>query len=235
MMTCQEWQEWLLNKDDTAADTAVLAERHLEVCSACQKISLLDSQLETNIKDTLRHVEPPARLLAKIEMNMASSTTATRRHGLGEWISWKRLTPMLATAAIMLFAMFYPSIGQLRNLQQIGILSVDNHLEYLPMSFATDAVQDLPEWFEERLDFRVAAPNLIAQDLRLTGGRKCSLGKNDVAYLSYEEAGSRASLFIIDPADVSFEMKDTEEYTLLDRGCQVKIWKEAELVYALVR
>ncbi len=230
MMTCNEFGEWLTSKniyDERQTDSA---REHREICKQCERLYRLDAQLELRLQEGLRNVEPPARLLARIEMNAQSVTKQDRFFA---HVAWKILVPAVAIAAM--FVIFLaPFAGRFHNVQEIGALAVDNHLKDLSMTFKAGGPQNVSRWFEDKLGFVIAAPDLTEQGLHLIGGRKCRLGKNDVAYLFYEQAGKRVSLFIIEPDDISFTMKQAETYSLSERGCEVKVWKEAQLLYVLV-
>ena len=118
------------------------------------------------------------------------------------------MVPAVAMAALLILFL-NPFAGRFRSVQEIGILAVDNHLKNLSMNFKAGEVRDVPRWFKDRLGFKISVPDLAGQGLQFIGGRKCYLGKNEVAYLLYEKAGERVSLFIIEPDDVNFKMKNT--------------------------
>lgn len=230
-MTCREHKEWLNAKENFDEDATFAAETHCDVCESCKKLSMLDSQIESQIKMGLRKVEPPTRLLARIEMNVQSNAgkMAPVSH-----LAWKIVVPVLALAA-MFILFINPFAGSLNSVQKLGILAVESHLKDMTMTVNADKVRDISRWFETQLGFAIVMPKVAAQGLQLMGGRLCSLGKHDVAYLLYKKGEQqRVSLFIVEPDDLDFEMKATERHTLSERGCLITMWREAELVYVMV-
>lgn len=228
-MECHNFKKWLINKDilDERAETA--ARDHLRMCERCRKLYTMDAQIEAQIKEGLKEVEVPDGLLSRIEMDIQS----TDKGKMFTHFTWKRVIPTLAVAAL-LFILFNPFAGGFKSIEEIGSLAVDNHLDKnMTMAFRAEEVKDVSRWFVDRLGFRVSNPNLEQQGFRFLGGRKCRLGGNDAAYLFYEKAGEKVSLFIIDPSDLNFNM-GVRMSKISFRGCDIKIWKEGDQVYAMV-
>ena len=63
------------------------------------------------------------------------------------------------------------------------------------MQFQAAQVRDVTGWFRGKLDFEVTPPDLAQRGIEFLGGRKCTLGGKDVAYLLYNQAGKRYSPF----------------------------------------
>ncbi len=101
------------------------------------------------------------------------------------------------------------------------------------MHFNAVDVNDIPAWFRGKLAFDVALPEFKGLNLELLGGRKCSLGREDAAYLFYAGDGKRYSLFVLDAADVKFDMEEGKIYRYPVRDCVVEMWKERNRVYVL--
>jgi hypothetical protein len=229
-MTCHEFKNWLINKDILDEKGEELAKAHLDDCERCRKIYMIDSHVESRIKDSLKEVEIPHRLRSRIELDILSTTERknfTQAH-------WKKILPAFAMAALLII-FINPFTTRFESIEEIGSDAVENHLEEgMTMAFKRGEGIDISRWFEGRLGFRVSPPDLESQGFQFLGGRKCALGKNDVAYLFYEKTGKKVSLFIINSEDLSFELKTERMYNITLRECDVKIWKATDQVYAMV-
>lgn len=112
---------------------------------------------------------------------------------------------------------------------------MENHLDNdMAMAFRAGEVRDVSRWFKERLGFQVTLPDIEKQGYQLIGGRKCLLGKKDVAYLLYVKAGEKVSLFTIEAKSLNFNMEEAGIYDLSIEGCGGKVWKRGEQVYVMV-
>ena len=228
-MDCTEFKRWLSSQDLFEMSKVDSARKHTDLCPICRKLYTLDSQIESQIKEELKKTDPPERLFTKINMNVQSTTESEFMRSL--W--WKKLLPILGVIAI-LFVYFNPFESKFKSLDEIGTLTVNDHLNESAMTFHADAIKDVSDWFEKRLGFRIEIPDLTDQGLRLAGGGKCHLGKNDVAYLCYDKGEKRVSLFIIESSDVNFHVNEGKIYSLSEKECEVKVWKEENLLYAMV-
>jgi len=85
-----------------------------------------------------------------------------------------------------------------------------------------------------RLAFEVAVPDLANRGLVLLGGRKCTLGGKDVAYLFYDRAGKCFSLFELNAGDVRIKFEDGQTYRYPVNDCIVEMWKEGSRIYILI-
>jgi anti-sigma factor RsiW len=90
-------------------------------------------------------------------------------------------------------------------------------------------------WFSDKLGFPVSLPKYNIQGATFLGGRECLLGKEKAAYLFYEKRGKRVSLFIIHARDLGITLKGERVYNVSDKEHDVKVWREGDLVYALVK
>jgi len=236
-MNCNELKKWLGNRELFDTTVAEKAKKHMEQCDLCKKLYSMDSLIEAQLKQGLKQIVPPERLFDRIEMNLQS----TKEYEFSDHFAFKRLlaapwkvivTPVAIAAMLLLF--LNPFGKGFNSLKEIGKLTVNDHLGNLSMTFNAGEINDIPGWFENRIGFRIQIPDMAEQGLKLAGGRKCHLGKNDVAYLLYERDGKRASLFIIEKDDLNFVIEKKGRYHMAEQGCEVQFWKNANLLYALV-
>jgi anti-sigma factor RsiW len=110
-----------------------------------------------------------------------------------------------------------------------------NHLDPdLTMAFRKEEVADVSGWFAKHLVFPIAVPDLSSQGFQLLGGRKCLVGHKEAAYLYYDKAGKKASVFVVNPADLDFNLEPGKTYRITEGDYQIQIWQENNLGYALV-
>ncbi len=200
----------------------------------------MDSILEAKIRDGFIKEDVPERLLSRIEMDM----TSVEKEGIYtrflqsvfEKITnmpWVKIVPPFAFAVLPLLFVnpFGPGFS---SMDEIGTYAATDHMGNLSMAYAAENTQDVSGWFENEMGFKIAVPDMSGQGLKLKGGRKCHFGKCDVAYLFYKKEDRRISLFIINSDDVKFDMGKNGTYLMNYNECTVKIWKTADLFYAMV-
>ena len=230
-MNCREYREWFKKREVLSGEGIVSeAYLHTKTCRECSGINKIDTDLENNIRRGLYMREVPDGLLNRIELNIKSISGMKKRSS----VLWKTVAPAIAVAAMVLLFISY-NFAYFRSIEEIGRLSVESHMENLPMMFRADEVKDISLWFKDKLSFPVSIPEIGESGLELVGGRKCKLGRNEVAYLFYKKGDKRISLYVIDTKKISYEMENKKKYHLPFKECEVDIWKSGNMVYSLVR
>ena len=113
--------------------------------------------------------------------------------------------------------------------------SIANHSDTsMEMAFQAGEVRDVGQWFSQRLGYTVRLPNLKKLGLNLRGGRKCTLGKVEAAYLFCQSKGKLASLFVINQNDVALPFNRQRKYIVEEGDIKVTLWEESGMVYAMV-
>ena len=113
--------------------------------------------------------------------------------------------------------------------------SIANHLDTtMEMAFRAGEVHDVGQWFSQRLGYNVRLPDLKNLGLNLLGGRKCTLGKVEAAYLFCQSKGKPVSLFVINQNDVDGPLDRERKYIVEEGDTQVTVWEEFGMVYAMV-
>ncbi len=238
MMNCKDVKSRLADPEfvDGSMEAPALKE-HLKKCTTCRQLYNLDATLDGEIKKALKPPAMPEHLMESLEMTVAQEMTDKK--SLSECRPFfkkgmiKFAAPALAVA-ILLIAILMPLGKNGFNLEEIGRLAVKDHIKQLPMTFQAGLVPDIPAWFKGVLDFGIAMPTLEVEALGFLGGRKCHLGKSDVAYLMYSRNNDRVSLFIVNPADLAVKVTQATSYQTVEEGCKVKMWAENSLLYVMV-
>ena len=231
-MTCDELKGYLFDSENITGRIREGIDIHCRTCPDCRSFFIADARLERLIRKSVQKVPVPKRLVRGIERDVKALEREENAGKRSQRI-WKVLVPAF-TAALLLFALSHPLTGSLSSPEKIARLAVGNHMENMKMMFRADGVNDITAWFEARLSYPVRLPGNLSAGYKITGGRKCSLGNKDVAYLFYNKNRKRASLFVIDPGDISFEMETNRTYRLPVEKNDVSLWKSNSAVYVLV-
>lgn len=230
-MKCIEFKKWLYNRDTFERKLHPAAQAHLKTCSSCRKLNLLDKELDNIVNKEFLTEEVPPGVVHRIEAGLQKKSNS----GVFANFYIQKLVPAVAICFVALFFTLFYLPGDFNNLQYISNAAVAYHLKSEHgMTFEQNKIQEGNNKLNEQLGFKVVIPDLSTQGYQLLGGRKCFLGKREVAYIFYEKQGHINSLFILNQNDLGFEMADGAEYKDVNKGCPINIWKENSQVYALV-
>jgi anti-sigma factor RsiW len=181
----------------------------------------------------LQTVDPPVELIPRLQGKIQSKSPPQVFKFLRA--PWKTVVPALSLAALVVLMLLNPFSGQLRSFDDVAAHYIANHLDTdMEMAFRTEEVNDVAKWFAPRLGYAVRLPDLKQLELNLLGGRKCGLGDIDVALLFCNSKGKRASLFVINQNDVNLDMDKERKYIVSEGSVKVTVWKESNLIYAMV-
>ena len=233
MANCQEFKQWLNNQDSTDEIAFRQVKDHIQICQTCEKLYQTDMALDTMLKNGMQAVEPPPGLIGRARHKIESDSRPRPFSFLK--FSWKTAIPALSMAALVLVMLWNPFSGHLQTVDEVVAHSIANHLDTrMEMDFRAGEVSDVGQWFTQRLGYPVRLPDLKKLGLNLLGGRKCALGKIDVALLFCNSKGKRASLFVINQNDVGVRFDKERKYIVEEDDFKVTLWKESGMVYAMV-
>lgn len=231
-MTCQEFKEWLVDRDFAEAEGSRLARAHMQHCPDCRKLYELDEELEAVIRRELVPVGAPASLEKRIDLGL--ERTAPRRV-----FSFPRfLVPALAIAGLLLL-FFVPRPDPHRShafasFAELGRVAAQDHRSATSMAFTAPEVADIPAWFAAKVGYPITLPDMAGRGLTLVGGRVCDLGACKAAYLIYRHGDTKVSLFILPAADARMGMEPGRSYTLSMEGNDFEFWQANGQLYTLV-
>ena len=232
MMNCQTFKQWLIDEGQYQTVENEAARMHLGRCDDCRRLYDTDQFLEGMLKAAMQPVAPPAGLLARVRRKTESGSARQ------PWWQrpWAMRMALPAAAAVMLLVMVLnPFQEGLHSIDAVVTYSVVNHLDSdMTKVFHSGDVIHAARWLSERVGFKVSLPDLAGRGLTLIGGRKCKLGRVEAAYLFCDAGGKRASLFLIDPDDVGFALTPGRQYTVTQDKKSITVWKENDVICALV-
>jgi anti-sigma factor RsiW len=233
MANCQVFKQWLDNQEYEDIDTLRQVKDHIQNCRTCEKLYRTDMALETMLKKGMQSIDPPPGLIGRARHKIESESRPRPSNWLN--VSWKTAVPVLSMAALVLIILVNPFSGHLQTVDEVVAHSIINHLDTsMELAFRAGEVSDVGQWFTRRLGYPVRLPDLEKMGLSFLGGRKCTLGKADVALLFCNSKGKRASVFVIDPNDVDDRFGNHRQYIVKEGGYKVTLWQESGLIYAMV-
>lgn len=233
MVNCRKFKQWLLNQDASDENVLRQVKAHIQVCQVCEAQYQTDTALDEMLKKGMQTVDPPAGLIMRARRRIESEPRPRRFNFPG--VSWKTAVPVLSMAVLVLVMFLTPFSRHPQTVDEVVANSIANHLDTsMKMTFRAAEVVDIGQWFTRRLGYTVRLPDLEKLGLKVIGGRECALGDINAALLFCVSSGKRASLFVIDQNDVDVYFDKGRKYTVEDGDLKVTIWKEAQMVYAIV-
>jgi anti-sigma factor RsiW len=158
------------------ADEVAAAEEHLRACAACASAVVAQLQLKRAVREAAWTLPPDA---------------------LRRRITRRRVSPLAVAAVFLAFSLGLGIASLLRT--SSGRELADLHATILASAHPVDVISTdrhtVKPWFEGRLPFSFAIPELGATPFRLAGGRVVYVREQPVAYLLVTKGAHKISLF----------------------------------------
>jgi len=74
---------------------------------------------------------------------------------------------------------------------------------------------------------------LPGENMKMVGGRVCTIKNCNFAHLLYQDSKDSYSLFVVTGDEIGFDMEPGHIYSLTVAGVDLRIWQRQEMVYAL--
>lgn len=142
----------------------------------------------------------------------------------------------LITASIMIFSIGWylnTSISTTNRINSIAKEVSTNHLKNLPFDVQLNNDSDVVQYFDKQ-DFKPILPDLRYPDLKLIGGRYCSIQGETAIFLTYnhQKTGKRYSLYLFKMPDGK-AINNSRKITRVVNNVKVILWSEGILSYSL--
>lgn len=238
-MDCTRIKEYLYPFLDGELDsqTSQLVEEHLSRCPLCrwelEEEKKIDYLIRYNIPKEKAPYELKEAILSQIEK-------------FGERKARPRLKPVLA-AGVITFLMVIVGSSLLVNINKpfpVFSESVNDHVQFLHGNLAIDIVSNKPEevhnWLQTKLDFKVMVPDLSSQGVNLLGARVCSLKNKRAASIMYKKSGHNLSVFMFDARGLKFpktkkiNVNNKIFYLSKEKGYNSILWVEDRIACLFV-
>ena len=199
-MSCAELKTSLqayVDRELDGVDREVV-EQHLVDCPGCARQVHLQGRFKAAVRAHLRRPALPAGFEQRMRQTLVAQPIAPRRW---PWLSYPRLVPALAAAAVLIGLTGTIRQTQSRVLEQ----SQRSYHAEMPMDITGSDCGSIASWFRGRVDFPVHALPL-GGGATCQGGRLVNVGERPAAYLLYRvQTGHRVTLLVFDPQDQPLE------------------------------
>lgn len=195
-------------------------ESHLEECAGCTERLEALRNLRRNVREKAAYYQAPDELRRNVAqaMRTQSGTSSKRAWSLPSFA----FGTGFALAAVAAFVLLFP-----RPDGRLGDALFENHVRSLQADHLFDVASSsrhtVKPWFQGKVDFSPAVPDLAAQGFPLVGGRLDDLGGKPCVALVYKRFKHVINVFVA-RAPVSGSVHDAD-------GFHVVSWKIHELDY----
>jgi len=197
---------------------------HLKDCEDCSEKYDNIEAYDRNVKNVMEDIQVPDNLQKSIRMSFRFEDKRGRLALYG-------ITSVASSfVLIALFMLKFFNSGGL-SFEEVASHCAESHNTYHPMQFKDEVkMSEVGNWFKDKLAFNVKYPD-INSNLKLLGGRKCKIAKEDVAYLFLSKNDKLISLYIYD--NKLFRQSSEKKVTKKGKDTIV-VWGEDEVGYSLV-
>ena len=233
-MQCAEVQRFIdaYIDGEFADDDRAEMDRHFADCEACRSEARRQQHWKSMVRARLARPAAPYGLHARIQRALDGETAPAP---LWRRISW-RIAPAFVAAAALAALIF--QVQQPTSSSPVFDASILDHSRNLPVEVASPNPDEVANWFQGKVDFRVRPPRFGA-NARLLGGRLERFGTHHAAYLVYDVGGRKVSVVVFDPNDLPMEaprrvvVENRQVYMVVQRGYHVAAFRDQGLGYAV--
>ena len=207
-------------------------EDHLGVCAPCARRVGSEAAFHGALRRSVRVQRAPAPEALRAMLH----TGIRREHRRVQVVSWARWggAALLAAAASAAWLELRPPPPD-----WVGDEAAVRFQRRLPLEVTVQRHEQVEQWFDDKLDWRVAIPRL--PNAQLTGARLSNVREHEAAFIMYEspaQAGvpaRRMGLFVMDDARQTLPARAWPDVQVHEvRGYNVASWRTGDLVYELV-
>lgn len=251
-MICKELTRYIdaFLDDELSVIENLRVQAHLALCGNCRAVVKSEVSLRRLIEADALQDSAPAYLRERIlrEVGARPQPRSSRAFGLFSFRQRVFLAGLIATAVIVaglilplaphLFRRTDSTVSPLVA-EMVGKHQIYSRREGALHVRSADPVE-VGSWLRERLNFPVRLPQLARPGEMLVGARISSVADAQAAYLLYQMAGRRISLYVFKglpggiPSGSSKWVAGTQFFASAVGGVPVVWWEEQELYYAAV-
>jgi len=233
---------YLSSGTKTITNDIVRARQHIKHCAKCSEFFSVEGNLRNLIREIAPKEKAPSFLREKVLAKMAETRSLNRFYN---FLPSGRIGLNISLALIGIFFVLVVS-------GSAYLLSFNKDSHSLVSKLAEDHLRNIPEkaqilstepekikdWFRGKVDFAVLVPEI--RGAKLKGGRLCHIGNNRVALLFYEKDENPISLFVMGDSLANqspigkLKNYGKKLHKQSKKGCNVIMWRERGLTYALV-
>lgn len=235
-MTCRELEQFLYPYLDGefASDERLDLERHLAECQDCALKVHQEGRFREALRVKAREAlqSTPQQAPASLRQGVMNGLRREQRRALTA--HWLRLSAA-ALVVVVAGGVYWRMRPDPR--QRFLDDATRWYQKRLPHEIRPGTPEDAEAWFWDKLDHRVVAPRF--DNARVEGARLLQVQDRPAAYITYETVkdsgapANRVGVFVFDDRD---HVLDGESLPSVEsnRGYQVAMWRDGEIVYELV-
>jgi len=225
-MNCANFTSWLGNRDTHDLSEADRAMKHASQCTHCKDLLQKDEELELFVAKMFQYEKMDKHLYSQIDRGLMVPRRKRRR--------WGGVAALLTMAivAVVFFAFSFPP-GNFGSMDELGKYVVQEHLEHGRITPLFEQIENVEEWGRKNLQVSFHVNTMVAGDMKIVGGRICSIKNCDFAHLLYQDKQELYSLFVTSGDEIGFFMEPGRMYSITISGVDLHIWQREKMVYAL--
>jgi len=227
-MNCEQFKNWLENRDLADNSESDRAMRHSRECIACRELLKKDGLLDQAIARALGHEPIPDQFENLVSVSLGGS--ATRRRIPTGWVRLASLCCGLA--ALLIVLLLLPNDDTARD--RFGAALARDHAA-LSSGHPLDSVEDPADWLKTHAQFPAELPaDFNHADLVFVGVQNCIIKDCRTVHLVYRQGQRLVSLFLIDAGQAPAKFKSGTTYTIEHEGSAVRLWRDRQYLFAVV-
>lgn len=250
-MICKELTKYIdpYLDDELSVIENLRVQAHLVFCGDCRAVVKSEASLRSLIEADALQDSAPTSLKEKILHQIGEMPQPECARALGIIASnpgafFAGLFAGAATVGLVLFLAAYLFWGPSDNVSPLVAEIVAKHQIYSRgegnLQVRSSDPLEVASWLRQRLDFPVKLPQLARPGERLAGARLSSIADGQAAFLLYERAGRRISLYIFKALPILLSsgspksVAGVQFFTSALGGYPVAWWEDQERYYAAV-
>jgi len=225
-MDCATFSSWLENRDTYDLSEADRAMKHAAVCTECKDLLQKDEEFDRFVTRMFQYEMMDERLVGKIDRSLGG---AGRKRGLRGGLA---AAVAVAVVALFFFA-FIPDSGNFSSLNEFGEYVAQEHQEHGRITPLFEKIDDVRKWGQDNLHHALDVNTLPAGNIKIVGGRICTIKDCEFAHLLYQDGKEIYSLFVVSGDEIGFDLEPGRVYSLTVSNIKLHVWKKQKMVYAL--
>jgi mycothiol system anti-sigma-R factor len=235
--------------DELSVIENLRVQAHLAFCGNCRAVVKSELSLRSLIEADALQDSAPAHLREKIlhQISEMPQLERARARGTSRVRPWAFFAGLFAGAATVGLTLFLTAQLFRRPADNVSPLVAEIVAKHQIYSRDVSTLQirssdpiEVSSWLRERLAFPMRLPLLARPGENLVGARLSSIADQQAAYLLYERAGRRISLYIFKVLPVLFSsgspksVAGVQFFTSTLGGYPVVWWEDQERYYAAI-
>ncbi|MCK5516814.1 MAG: hypothetical protein KAI39_08070 [Desulfobulbaceae bacterium] len=225
-MNCTDFTSWLENRDTYDLSEADRAMKHAARCVKCKEYLQKDEELDLFITKMFQYEKMDKRIYSQIDRTLQASP---RKRGLRGGIA----AALAMMVVVGLFFVLNPAPANFSSIDELGKYVALDHNDHGGTIPLFEEIQNIEEWALDNLHYSFDLKGLPAGNMKMVGGRICTIKNCNFAHLLYKDSEDFYSLFVVTEDEIGFHMEPGRIYSLTVEGVELRIWQRQERVYAL--